>query len=113
MGAGHEISPPAPMMPPAIGMPLDQQAHGDAAVCQPLATSSPKKLSGRGLGVGVERLGVALAREGHRPVGVELVLGGREALPDAQVVEVEQRRRPRGGTLRRRPARRPSAADHV
>ena len=44
VGAGQEISPPAPISPPAIGSPWTARRMVIAAVCQPLATSSPKKL---------------------------------------------------------------------
>ena len=46
VGCGQLSSPPAPIAPPAIGSaPSVSSRMVIAAVCQPLATSSPKKLS--------------------------------------------------------------------
>lgn len=88
VGFGQVISAPAPTMPPEIGRPLSTNKRMViAAVCHPLATSSPKKCAHRGLGTKMERLWVELPGKRHNLIFVDPMRLRAEALPDVHVVQ--------------------------
>ena len=92
VGFGQLISPPAPMMPPAIGAPPSTRSRMViAAVCQPLAARPANSVRLAECIVEVKRLRVELAGEGLDLRFVDRVRSAVESLSDVEIVEKEFR----------------------
>ena len=91
VGRGQAISPPAPIIPPAIvRSSIDEEPHGDSLPC---ASRLPPNRRASSFGkhrVEMKRLRVEAARELDDFRFAEPVSAADEPLPDAQIIEVKR-----------------------
>ena len=90
-GFVHSSSPPVPMMPPAIGRPPfdDQPHHGHGGMPAACHQAAEQGVACRRV-VHMERLRVVVGGEPGDLAGVHRVHAADEALPHAEVVQIER-----------------------